>query len=574
MLWSRYFMPTLKEVPAEAEVVSHKLLLRAGMIRRLASGIYTYLPAGWRSLYKISDIVRREMNRFHGIEMRMPTVQPGDLWKETGRWDAYGRELLRFKDRHDRDYCLGPTHEEVITDLIRREVNSYRQLPLNLYQIQTKFRDEIRPRFGLMRGREFIMKDAYSFDRDDAGASQSYEWMHNAYVSIFKKLGLRFRDVEADTGAIGGSISHEFMVLAETGEDIIATCTQCAYAANLEKAEVVCEGPDCPENQKHPEQVPTPGMHTVAQVAKYLQVPESRMIKTLLYEADGKAVAALVRGDRELNEVKLKNMLGTDTLEMAGQKQVEKWTGAGPGFAGPVGLKVDKMVADLELRLQTGWITGANSDDAHLKHVDLRRDAKVDAYHDLRSITSEDPCPRCSANISLTKGIEVGHIFRLGTKYSQVMKALYLDEQGVEKPMVMGCYGIGVSRVLAACIEQNHDQNGIIFTPAVAPFEAVIITINPKDDKVLNNARALYEELLAHNVDVILDDRDERPGFKFKDCDLIGFPLQIVVGAKGLSRGILEIKERHSGQKHEIPLENFLKNFQAVRKKVREHFGL
>jgi len=574
MHWSRYFIPTLKEDPAEAEVVSHRLLLRAGMVRRLTSGIYTYLPAGWRSLLKISEIIRREMTRYHAVELLMPAVQPGDLWKETGRWEAYGKELLRFRDRHDRDYCIGPTHEEVITDLVRREISSYRQLPLNLYQIQTKFRDEIRPRFGLMRGREFIMKDAYSFDRDEAGAAQSYEWMHKAYVSIFEKLGLRFRAVEADTGAIGGSLSHEFMVLADTGEDVIATCSQCDFAANLEKAEVECQGPDCPECSLPPEQVFTPGMHTVSQVAGYLNVPQRKVLKTLLYDADGRSVAALVRGDRELNEVKLKNVLGAQSLELASKEQVEKWTGAGLGFAGPVGLRVDRMVADLELRLETDWITGANVEDAHLMHVDLKRDSRINGYHDLRSITREDPCPRCAGTIRMTKGIEVGHIFRLGTKYSRSMHALFLDEQGVEQPMIMGCYGIGVSRVLAACIEQNHDDHGIIFTPAVAPFETVIIALNPRDELVQKNARDIYSRLIAHGVDVLLDDRDERPGFKFKDCDLVGFPLQIVVGARGIKNKVVEVKERHSGQRHELPLEDFWTGFQKVRQRVREHFGL
>ena len=574
MRWSRYFMPTLKEEPAEAEVVSHKLMLRAGMIRKLTAGIYTYLPAGWKALQKISEVIRGEMNRYYAIELLMPAVQPGDLWKETGRWEAYGKELLRFRDRHDRDYCIGPTHEEVITDLIRREVSSYRQLPLNLYQIQTKFRDEIRPRFGLMRGREFIMKDAYSFDKDEAGAAQSYEWMRQAYVSIFEKLGLQFRGVEADSGAIGGSVSQEFMVLADTGEDVIATCTHCDFAANLEKAEVTCAGEDCPECSLPPEKVMTPGMHTVPQVAEYLNVPERKVLKTLLYDADGMAVAALVRGDRELNEVKLGNLLGAKHLQLAGQEQVEKWTGAGMGFAGPVGLKVDKIVADLELRLETDWITGANADDAHLRHVDLRRDAQVNAYHDLRSITREDPCPRCQGGIRMTKGIEVGHIFMLGAKYSQSMNAAYLDEHGAEKPLIMGCYGIGVGRVLAACIEQNHDENGIIFTPAIAPFEVTIIALNPKDEMVRNHSESLYNELCSQNMDVLLDDRDERPGFKFKDCDLVGSPLQVIVGAKGIKNGVLEVKERHSGQRHELPLEDFGRHFQEVRRKVREHFGL
>ncbi len=574
MRWSRYFIPTLKEEPAEAEIVSHKLLLRSGMIRKLTSGIYTYLPTGWRALQKISAIVRQEMNRFHGIEMLMPAVQPGDLWMESKRWEAYGKELLRFKDRHDRDYCIGPTHEEVITDLIRREIKSYRQLPLNLYQIQTKFRDEIRPRFGLMRGREFIMKDAYSFDMDDAGASESYENMRLAYISIFEKLGLRFRSVEADSGAIGGSFSHEFMVLADTGEDIVATCRDCDFAANLEKAEVKCQGPDCEECVMPAEKVSTPGLHTVEEIADFLEVPQEKIIKTLLYNADGKSVAALVRGDRELNEVKLKNILDAQILEMATKAEVENWSGAKTGFAGPVGLGIDRVIADLELQFDTDWVTGANETDAHLKHVDLKRDAQVGGYYDLRTITVEDPCPRCEGSIYLTKGIEVGHIFKLGTKYSQAMKAMYLDDNGRENLIIMGCYGIGVSRILAACIEQNHDHNGIIFTPAIAPFEAVVIALNIRDEAVRANSEAVYEQLKAMGVDVLLDDRDERPGFKFKDVDLIGSPIQVIVGGKGIKNGIFEVKLRHSGERLEIPMDDFAGEFTRIRNDVLAHFGL
>ncbi len=574
MRWSRYFIPTLKEDPAEAEVISHKLLLRAGMIRKLTSGIYTYLPTGWKALQKISAIVRQEMNRFKGIEMLMPAVQPGDLWAESGRWEAYGKELLRFKDRHDRDYCIGPTHEEVITDLLRREIKSYRQLPLNLYQIQTKFRDEIRPRFGLMRGREFIMKDAYSFDIDDAGASDSYEDMRRAYISIFEKLGLKFRAVEADSGAIGGSFSHEFMVLAETGEDTIAACTDCDYAANLEKAEVRCEGPDCEECSMPAEKVATPGLHTVEQVAGFLEVSPGKLIKTMLYNADGKSVAALIRGDRELNEVKLKNLLDVTSLEMASPEEVEKWSGAKVGFAGPAGLKVDRIIADLELQFDTDWVTGANETDAHLRHVDLKRDARVSGYHDLRNFTTEDFCPRCRGNMYLTKGIEVGHIFKLGTKYSKALKATFLDESGKEQLIIMGCYGIGVSRILAACIEQNHDRDGIIFTPAIAPFEVVVIALNIKDDLVREQAEKIYERLKDLGIDVLLDDRDERPGFKFKDVDLIGSPLQVVVGAKGIKNRVYEVKIRQTGERLEIPADDFVQEFTRIRNDVLAHFGL
>ncbi|MFW5731074.1 MAG: proline--tRNA ligase [Desulfonatronovibrionaceae bacterium] len=574
MRWSRFFIPTMKEVPAEAEVISHQLLLRAGMIRKLTSGIYTYLPTGWRSLQKISTIIRQEMDRFGGIEMLMPAVQPGDLWQESGRWEAYGRELLRFKDRHSRDYCIGPTHEEVITDLIRREVRSYRQLPMNLYQIQTKFRDEIRPRFGLMRGREFIMKDAYSFDKDDEGASRSYEDMRQAYVSIFQKLGLKFRAVEADSGSIGGSVSHEFMVLADTGEDTIATCRNCDFAANLEKAEVKCEGPDCPECSLPVEKAATPGMHRVDEIADFFKIPESRIVKTLLFNADGRSVAALIRGDREINEIKLGNILNASSLRMASAEEVRQWTGAEPGFAGPVGLKVDRIIADLELQFDTDWITGANETNAHLLHIDLRRDSQVSGYYDLRTITTQDDCPRCRGKIFLTKGIEVGHIFKLGTKYSQAMNALFLDEKGQEKQLIMGCYGIGVSRILAACIEQNHDPNGIIFTPAIAPFEAVVLALNYNQEEVRQVSEKIYKYIKTLNIDVILDDRQERPGFKFKDADLAGFPLQIIVGGKGISNNVLEVKIRHSGERLEIRLDEFESRFPEIRTAVLRDFGL
>ena len=575
MLWSKYYIPTLKEDPAEAEIISHKLLLRAGMIRKLTSGIYTYLPLGWKALQKISDIIRQEMNRFGAIEIRMPAVQPGDLWKESGRWDVYGRELLRFQDRHGRDYCLGPTHEEVITDLVRGEIKSYRQLPINLYQIQTKFRDEIRPRFGLMRGREFIMKDAYSFDRDDQGATKSYEDMYAAYVSIFEKLGLKFRAVEADSGPIGGSFSHEFMVLAETGEDTIAVCTECDFAANLEKAEVkYADTPDSPADCPELEKVFTPDKHSVEEVAKFLKVPEEKIVKTLLYDADGQAVAVLVRGDRELNEIKLKNLLDVIDLRLASAEQVQQWSGAPVGFAGPVGLNVDVIYADQELMFDNDFVIGANEKDTHYLHFDPRRDAKIKGYYDLRQITESDPCPRCGAKIELTKGIEVGHIFKLGTKYSEALRATFLDENGKERPMIMGCYGIGVSRVLAACIEQNHDENGIIFPPPIAPFDAHLLALNPKDDLVKDKACEIYDALTAQGIDCLFDDRLERPGVKFKDADLIGLPLQIIVGAKALQRGVIEIKIRHSGEKIEVGLDEVVSGFKEVQRKVFEFYRL
>ncbi|BFR48835.1 proline--tRNA ligase [Nitratidesulfovibrio sp. HK-II] len=575
MRWSNCYIPTLKEAPADAEVVSHKLLTRAGMIRKLTSGIYIYMPLGLKAIEKTAAIVREEMNRAGALELSMPMVQPADLWQESGRWEFYGKELLRFQDRNGRDYCLGPTHEEVITDLVRGEVRSYRQLPINLYQIQTKFRDEIRPRFGLMRGREFIMKDAYSFDRDEAGADKSYWAMYEAYQNVFKRLGLRFRAVEADSGSIGGSFSHEFMVLADTGEDTIAACTGCEYAANVERAEVAA--PAVPATLPAVgaiEEVATPGKHTVEDVCAFLGVPQTALVKTLILVADGKPVAALVRGDRELNDVKLKNLLKCDELELAAPELVQKVTGAPVGYAGPVGLNVERVFADHELLTSDGWIAGANKGDTHLRNVSLGRDAKIERYADLRVITPADACPRCGQPIELTRGIEVGHVFKLGTKYSEPLKCTFLDEDGKEKVMIMGCYGIGVSRVVASCIEQNHDADGIVFPPPIAPYEAVLCCLDPKNGETLGKAEEFYAELKAQGVDVILDDRDERPGVKFKDADLVGMPLQLVVGGKGLARGIVEAKDRRTGEKTELPVEGFAEAFRTWRAAVRAGWGL
>lgn len=574
MKLSRYYLPTLKENPAEAEVVSHRLLVRAGMIRKLTSGIYTYLPLGLRGITKTANIIREELNRANCLEVLMPMVQPADLWEQTERWDEYGKELLRLKDRHARDYCLGPTHEEVITDLVRRDVGSYRQLPLNLYQIQTKFRDEIRPRFGLMRCREFIMKDGYSFDRNEAGAEKTYQEMFEAYTRIFQRLGLEFRAVQADSGAIGGSFSHEFMVLAETGEDTIAVCTTCSFAANLEKAEVRDLREDTTESCADPELVETPDMHTVQKVAAFLQVPDRKIIKTMLYDADGEPVAALIPGDRELNEVKLKNHLQATELNLAAPEQIREWTGAGVGFAGPRDLGIKTIVADNLLCKETDWVAGANQSDMHLKHLDLTRDVRVSDYTDLVNILERDSCPECEAGIRFHKGIEVGHIFKLGAKYSRAMEAVFLDDKGHEQEMIMGCYGIGVGRVLAAAIEQNHDENGIIFPPSIAPFEIVIIALNVKDEQVLDQAEAIYSRIKRLNSDVLLDDREERPGFKFKDADLLGYPLQVIVGAKGIARGVVEVKDRRTGDRQELPLEGFIDAFETFRARVWQGWGL
>ena len=548
MRYTQYFIPTVKETPADAEVISHQLMLRAGMIRKLAAGIYNYLPLGLRSVRKVEQIVREEMNRAGAIEILMPTVQPAELWQESGRWEQYGKELLRIRDRKEAEFCLGPTHEEVVTDLVRREVKSYRQMPLNLYQIQGKFLDDIRPRFGLMRGREFIMKDAYSFDVDSSAADISYEKMYQAYRRIFERCGLRFRAVEADTGSIGGTASHEFMVLAESGEDAIVSCCGCDYAANVEKAEARLAGAPEHAEPRPLEKVATPGKHSIEEVSDFLGMPAASLIKTLILVADGEPVVALLRGDHDLNEIKLKNVLDCETLEFAPDELVVRVTGAPVGFAGPVGLKI-RTVADLAVQGMRNAVTGGNCADLHLKNVNLDRDYTVTTFADIRNVTHGDPCPRCSSGtMELWRGIEVGHVFKLGTKYSQPLKATYLDAEGKEQIIFMGCYGIGIGRTVAACVEQNHDEDGIVFPIPIAPFHCIVSAVNySKDEPVRMACEEIYKELLDSGVEALLDDRDERPGVKFKDADLIGIPLRIVVGAKNLANGQVELKNRKSG---------------------------
>lgn len=549
------YIPTLKESPADAEVISHKLLVRAGMVRKLTSGVYIYLPTALRSLRKIEQVIREEMAKVGFEELLLPMVQPGDLWKESGRWEHYGKELLRFKDRGERDYCLGPTHEEVITDFVRGEVRSYRQLPVRLYQIQTKFRDEVRPRFGLMRGREFIMKDAYSFDADDNGATSAYQDCNNAYHTIFSRLGLRFRAVEADSGAIGGKYSHEFHVLAEAGEDTIAACTACNYAANVEQAEIVFDGEKTCKTCASYMSVATPGAHSVSAVAKLLNTVPSKLIKTMIFLADGSPCAVLVRGDREVNDVKVKNLLGAREVELASPEVVERVTQAPVGFAGPVGLRC-LIFADTELMADTDYVTGANRADTHLVHIDLFRDVRLEKFADLRMATAGDRCPHCGSPLELTRGIEVGHIFKLGRTYSQSMHCTYLDENGKEQCMVMGCYGIGVSRVLAAAIEQNNDADGIIFPPAITPFACSLLNLDPANATVTEKTQELEQLLENQGLDVLLDDREERPGKKFKDADLLGAPMQVICGGRGIVRGVVETKNRLTGEKGEISLTN------------------
>jgi prolyl-tRNA synthetase len=562
--YSRYLMPTTKETPSDAEVVSHRLMLRAGLLRKVASGIYNYMPAGLRVLRKVERILREEMDGAGALEVLMPAVVPSELWKESGRWDAYGKELLRFKDRADREFCLGPTHEEVVTDLVRREVRSYRQLPLTLYQIQDKFRDEIRPRFGLMRGREFFMKDAYSFDADEEGAEESYRTMYEAYGRIFRRMGLDFRAVEADTGSIGGSSSHEFMVIADSGEDAIVSCASCPYGANVEKAE--CKpsvapippmetggGKEGDSAKVEPRTVPTPGKRTIGEVAAFLAIDPANLIKTLLFETSVGDVAVLVSGAHEVNEIKVKNHLGAEYVRLAGEERVREMTGAPSGFAGPVGLPV-RTIADLSVRSIASGATGANEKDAHLVDVVPGRDFVPEAYADLRVVREGDPCPRCGGALRFSRGIEVGHVFRLGTKYSEAMRAVYLDEGGKERVAVMGCYGIGVGRTAAAAIEQNHDGDGIIWPISIAPFEVVVIPVNMKQTDVVAAAERVAADLDARGVEVFFDDREERPGIKFKDADLTGIPVRITLGEKNVTAGFGEIRDRKTGETLRIPL--------------------
>lgn len=551
MRFSKYFLPTLKEIPSEAEVPSHQLMFRAGMIRKLASGIYSYFPLGLRSIRKVEAIIREEMNRAGTIEVQLPIVLPAELWQETHRWEEYGKELLRLKDRHNRDYCMGPTQEEVITDIARREIRSYRQMPINLYQIHTKFRDEIRPRFGVMRAREFLMYDGYSFDVDEKGLDDSYQKMADAYNRVFTRCGLKFKMVEAESGLIGGSYSHEFMVLAETGEETIVSCTHCPYAANIERAEFKrVESKGVLRNAGHLrllQKVLTPDQRTVEEVAKFLHVSSQDLVKTLIFETGQGCVAALVRGDHEISEKKLKAAFTIENLQLAREEIVEEITHAPKGFAGPIGLSIP-MIADLDIQSMVNFVTGANEKDAHLINVNIGRDFQISKFVDIRRFHPGDHCPQCGGETRLDKGIEVGHIFKLGTKYSQPMDATYLDEQGREKVIVMGTYGIGVGRTVAAAIEQSYDENGIIFPIPIAPFQVLILPVNMKIDLLKETAEELYQTLTKEAVEVLYDDREETPGVKFKDADLIGIPLRVTLGEKNLKKGLVEIKKRRTGE--------------------------
>jgi len=568
MRWSKYFIPTLKEVPSEAEAVSHRLMIRSGLIRKLVSGAYTYLPLGLRVLKKVQNIIREEMDRSGAIELFMPSMQPVELWHESGRFKALGEDLITYKDRHGRIIVFGPTHEEVITDLVRNHVNSYKQMPVTFYQIQTKFRDEVRPRFGVIRSREFIMKDAYSFDKDSQGLDESYKKMYEAYKRIFARCGLKAIPVEADSGVMGGDVSHEFMVVSESGEDLLVHCASCGYAGSLAVAEAkggghlsASLGTRKAENIK---EVDTPGVTTIEKVGHLLKVRPDQMVKTLIYVTDGKPVAVLIRGDHEANEAKIKKILKCQNLEMADEKVINKVTLGPVGFSGPVGLQEINVIADRSIRTMINFVTGANKKDKHYINTNLDRDFKVGEWADLRMITETDPCPRCNKSIKIEHAIEMGHVFKLGLKYSKAMKAEFVDEDGKLKPIVMGCYGIGVNRIMATAVEIHNDKKGIIWPLSIAPFQVLIIPINYKEENVKSASEFAYQELSQAGVEVLLDDRDESAGVKFNDADLIGVPFSIVIGDRGLKKGKLEIKIRGTGEILEVKKEEIKDNILSL----------
>ena len=569
MRTTNLYAPTLREVPAEAEVKSHQLMLRAGMIRKAAGGLYTYMPLAWRTIKKIEAIIRDEMDKAGGQEISMPIVQPAEIWQESGRWSVYGDEMWRVKDRHGRGFCLGPTHEEMVTTLIRDEVRSYKQLPLSLYQIQNKYRDERRPRFGLMRSREFIMKDMYSFDKDVEGMNVSYKKMYDAYTNVFNRCGLEFRPVEADNGAIGGGHSHEFTVLAEAGESNIAYCSECDYAASDEKAELKVIA-SAEEEMKELEKVSTPDAHTIEKVAEYLNLPLDKTIKAVAFQTDtNELVLAFVRGDHEVNDVKVINLIeGAIELRMADEEAITA-AGGVAGFMSPIGIKEGtKIVVDATVMGMYNACAGANEKDFHFINVNPKRDFKDVIVADIRMIKEGDACPHCGAPVKMTRGIEAGQVFTLGTKYSESLHATFLDENGKEKPLQMGCYGIGVGRTMAAAVEQNNDADGIIWPRSIAPYEAIVVPVNAKNEDQMAVAVEIYQGLLAQGVDAIIDDRKERAGVKFKDADLIGYPMRITVSPKALEEGSVEVKIRRSGEVKMVEKANAISEIVEILKNL------
>ncbi|MGL4911704.1 MAG: proline--tRNA ligase [Romboutsia sp.] len=561
MKMSKMLMPTLREVPADAEITSHQLMLRAGMIKKMASGVYNQLPMGIRVFKKIENIIREELEKKGCQEILCSGLIPAELWKESGRWDVMGAEMMRLKDRNARDFCLGPTHEEVFTDIIRQEITSYKQLPLNLYQIQVKYRDERRPRFGVMRTKTFTMKDAYSFDTDEAGLDKSYNDMYDAYTNIFARCQLNNSPVQADSGAIGGSTSAEFMVKSEVGEDEVVFCSSCDYAANMEKAESVNSVVEKEEMMELTE-INTPGVHTIEALEKFFNLPANKFAKTLVYEADGKTVVVVVRGDREVNETKVANAVGeVIEFELAREEVVNAVTGACVGFAGPIGLKADYVFIDKEVADQNNLVIGANKDEYHIQNANYGRDFEG-TVGDFRNVTVGDKCTKCGNALEIARGVEVGHIFKLGTKYSEAMGATYIDKDGKSKPIIMGCYGIGVERTAAAVIEQHHDENGIVWPLSIAPYQLVVVPVNIKKAEHMEAAEKIYADLQAMGVEVLLDDRDERAGVKFKDAELIGIPMRITVG-KDIVDGKVEFKLRDAQDKEVITLEEIKTRVEA-----------
>jgi prolyl-tRNA synthetase len=566
--FSKFLLATLKEAPSDAETQSHKLMIRAGMIRKIAAGIYNFLPTGLRVFRKVENIIREEMNHAGAIEVIMPFVTPSDLWMKSGRWDVYGKELLRLKDRADREFCLGPTHEEVVTDLVDREIQSYKNLPITLYQIQPKFRDEIRPRFGIMRAREFVMKDSYSFDIDEKSAEMSYEKMFDAYKRIFERCGLNFRAVEADSGNIGGSLSHEFMVLAETGEDSIMTCNKCNFAANIESTPLIAEGDASSKDFLKLETVKTPSMVSVAEVSKFLKTNPKNVVKTMILSTSQGLEAVLIRGSNELSIAKYRKYRNLDFVELATADDIKKLNTT-KGFSGPIGLKI-KIYSDNAIKLMTNFVTGGNEIDTHCINVNFPRDFKIEEFGDYREAQNGDTCASCSeGSLETIRGIEVGHVFKLGTKYSKSMNAKFVDKDGKEKHYFMGCYGIGVGRVVAAAIEQNNDKDGIKMPPSIAPFEVVVIPTDLKNSDVTKISEDLYRFLHDAHCEVVIDDRAENPGVKFKDAELLGIPYQVIIGPKSLANDMIEFKNRFQGTSREINKEDFNTILEMINEKAR-----